>query len=100
VSVNITSSGKALVIVSASIFVNPGPGSCGMSWATTGANATAASDSQALFVSSANGQTYRVSATALATGLTAGSTTFTAKYRSPNGVACNFNSREIVVIPF
>jgi hypothetical protein len=69
-----------------------------MSYAVSGATTTSASDDWALGASGINGTGYqmRMSAASVAT-LTAGSNTFTAKYRSSSGQSA-FKSRNIFVI--
>jgi hypothetical protein len=67
-----------------------------MSYAVSGLTTVAASDGRALQV---QGQNFtRASATSVITGLTPGSNTFTAKYRT-SGNTSTFRDRDIVVIP-
>ena len=73
-----------------------------MTVAVSGATTRAAIDDDALqLVSAINFASHRATRTTFLTGLTAGSNTFTAKYRSDSGTnAANFNLRAIIVIPF
>lgn len=73
-----------------------------MSWAASGANTIAASDDNALFtraniVSSGSGIGWSMSR--LLTGLTPGSTTFTAKYRGDGTDTSTFSNRRMLVEP-
>jgi hypothetical protein len=97
VTVTIPASGKALVILTAAVFGSTGNAHAFMSFAASPAGTTIApTDAQALEVS-ANDEV-RASATVLVTGLTPGSTTFTAKYRTSLGTG-TFANRDVVVIP-
>jgi len=74
--------------------------SCFVSFASSGANALAASDANAVTLSS--GTLQRASASAVLSGLTPGSTTFTAKYKREGGGgsgSCTFVNRSIMAIP-
>ena len=68
----------------------------------SGATTRAATDDDALQLLSATaGASHRATRTTFLTGLTAGSNTFTAKYRTDSGGnPANFNLRQIIVIPF
>jgi hypothetical protein len=98
--VTIPASGNALVIVTASETNSGSSGGAFMSFAVSGATTLAASDTRAFsFVNGGNqAQTVQGSATFYVTGLTAGSNTFTAKYRATVGTA-SFVNRSITVIP-
>lgn len=102
VTVTISNSGMALVILYAYMTcVAPNDYQCRMSYAISGATTKAADDAR--FVShsgqySTNSAAY--GATFLETGLTAGSTTFKAKYRSSTTTSATFANRRIAVIPF
>lgn len=100
VTVTIGKNGLALVTVSADVSNNTLNCYGVMGFDVSGANTVAAADTKSLYlkVGVAN-QTARGSYTALLTGLTAGSTTFTAKYRQSNGGTAAFTYREISVIP-
>jgi hypothetical protein len=96
-AVTITTGTKALVIITTKIKNGNGEPAF-MSFAVSGATTTAASDTNAIelnnSVASAN---YRWSAATSVT-LTAGSNTFTAKYRSQSGAAATFSNRQIFVM--
>ncbi|HEY1555001.1 MAG TPA: hypothetical protein VGF94_09235 [Kofleriaceae bacterium] len=90
----IPASGMALVTVTARISsLNSGNLAC-MSFAGAGATAV---DSQALCYD--GGDTVQFSATYLASGLTPGSQTITAKYRTTGGHNATFANRAITVVP-
>jgi hypothetical protein len=88
-----------LITVTSQMVGNASSTSCYMSFAATGANAIAASDVNAVIL--AAGSVQRSSATSVLSGLIAGSTTFTAKYRATGGGAanCTFSNRSIMGIP-
>jgi hypothetical protein len=70
-----------------------------MGFAESDTNTASATDTQSL--SSDNTAGPRSSAVYLVTGLSTGSTTFTAKYKSGSGVlSCTFADRGITVIPY
>lgn len=103
VTTTIGASGKALVILSANLWNSGASQASFMSFAMSGANTAAADDSLAIMQrTQAVGQTFAgaVSGVFLLTGLTAGSTTFKAKYRSGSSSTSNFQYRRIAVIPF
>lgn len=79
-----------------SLMFNSGANVNVMSFAVSGATTVAAADTKSLQVASAPG--FRLSYTTLVTGLTPGSNTFTAKYRTSAGTA-TFQDREITVEP-
>ena len=98
-SVSLTTGTKALVIVSAWMEQNSSSGGFGyVSFAVSGASSFGASDEYALYnrmvYSSDDGM--RASAATLITGLTAGSNTFTMKYKTSN--YAYFNKRSITVV--
>jgi hypothetical protein len=99
-AVTVTTGTKALVIVSARIMNNTNNNSLQafMTYAVSSATTTAASDDVALAVSGINSINYqfKMSYASIAT-LTAGSNTFTAKYRAVSGTS-EFADREILVI--
>lgn len=99
VTVTIGSNGLALVTVSCSASHSLADSKCFMGFAVSGANTIAASDAKALEsrLSTATA-TDRFSYTTLLTGLTAGSTTFAAKYHVAAGTG-TFSNREISVVP-
>jgi hypothetical protein len=99
-TVTITSVGTALVIVTSGIATGTPTDTCYMSFAVSGANTAAASDTKSLANAPNAGVTSRMSATYLLTGLSAGSTTFTAKYKTPGTTPCTFVDRNLTVIPY
>jgi hypothetical protein len=95
-TVTIGASGLAIVIVSAYIF-NSGGGETHMGYALSGANTVAAaSETDSIVNTGTAANTY--SFVKLLTGLTAGSTVFTAKYKVTSGTG-TFRNRRISVIP-
>jgi hypothetical protein len=96
-AVTVTTGTKALVIVTSDLF-NSGAGNRAlMGYAVSGATTTSASDTTALLnLSGTANETMRCSAASIAT-LTAGSNTFTAKYRVNTGTG-TFENRSIIVI--
>jgi hypothetical protein len=100
-AVTVTTGTKALVIVSASLVNNQNQNQLTsfMSYAVSGATTVSASDDWALAVSGiqAIGYQFRVSFASMQTSLTAGSNTFTAKYRTGSGTS-EFKARTIIVI--
>jgi hypothetical protein len=100
-SVTIGSSGAALVTVTGHVQPPASNTTAFMSFAATGAMAVAAVDTQALvrdFGSSGGTGFVQASATFYVTGLTPGTYTFTAKYRTTGGTA-TFANRNIIVQP-
>ena len=99
-TVTIPASGKALVIVTSSETNGGTLGGAFMGFAVSGATTVAATDTQAFsFVNGGNqAQTVQGSGTFYVSGLTAGSNTFTAKFRATVGTA-TFANRSITVIP-
>jgi hypothetical protein len=89
-----------MVILTASETDSASSGLAAMAFAISGATTQAASDARSLVVKSGGNQSILMqgSATYFVTGLTAGSTTFTAKYRVSAGTG-TFAERTIVVIP-
>ncbi len=102
-AVTLTTGTKALVIVSARLYSQTSSSHAYMSFAVSGATTTAASDDFALRAqqsSAAANQAFRMSAAAAVT-LTAGSNTFTAKYKwdgTGETQQAHFEQREIFVI--
>lgn len=97
-AVTLTTGTKALAIMIAEL--NPATQQyCYMSAAVSGASTVAASDAWAAYIALVSGGIYsRQSSAKLFTGLTAGSNTFTAKYRTANGSTGGFLNREIIVM--
>lgn len=101
VTVTIGSTGKALVSLHSSI-ANATSGLASLyGFAITGATTVAAADSTAIgFTSPVSSGGIRTGTTLLVTGLNAGSTTFTAKYRMDPGTGpASYADRRIAVTP-
>jgi hypothetical protein len=104
-TVTVTTGTKALVVHGARIGDNTAVAvshpSNKMSWAVSGASTVAASDDWAAGIvanGNGNGPVIYTSRWYLATGLTAGSNTFQAKYANSSGTA-SFDHRSIHVLP-
>lgn len=99
VTVTIGSTGKALVTFSADMSNTNAAAENRMSYAVSGATTTAAADAISLnFVSPSAGTGGNSGMTVLLTGLNAGSTTFTAKYRVNAGTG-TFQRRRLSATP-
>lgn len=98
-AVTLTTGTRALVIVSCESIGPDGGGFPYMSYAVTGATTISAADDRAVTirVPTVNNSTVHASTASRLSTLTAGSNTFTAKYRSSSGVA-TWQYREIIVI--
>jgi hypothetical protein len=96
VTVVVPASGKALVSVTAGIQTTQGAALGYMSFAITGGTTRAANDATALNLLGNDFQ--KASAIFVVSGLTPGSTTFTAKYRTSAGTS-TFQNRSIWAIP-
>lgn len=99
-TVAIGATGKALIILTCNLTNDGANIRSLMSFAASGANTIAADDARAIWNNQASGGgAEQQSAVYLRTGLTAGSTTFTAKYRTSSGAqTATFVNREIAVI--
>ena len=100
-TVTVPASGHALVTVTALGTNSANEQSALMGFEVSGASTVAASDTRAMivpFYGSGANLKVQTSATYLVTGLTAGSNTFTAKYR-PTGGTGTWANRSIIVIP-
>ncbi|OMC28879.1 hypothetical protein [Mycobacterium colombiense] len=97
VTVVVGASGIVLVVVSA--LWSTAAGSGYVSYAASGANTIAASDSKCASQGSASGATLNINGIFVETGLAAGSTTFKLKYKV-NVNSSSFANRRIAVIPF
>jgi hypothetical protein len=100
VTLSVPASGRVLVSVTSGMTGSSGAVSCFMSFAGTGANAITAVDANS--VTLASGTLQRASAASVLSGLTAGSTTFTGKYKREGGggsATCTFVNRSIMAIP-
>lgn len=102
VTVTISSSGMALVLIYAAVANGNNGGQSFMSYAVSGANTVAAADGQSINVQvvTGAGNAGSFGNMFLLTGLTAGSTTFKLKYRASSGTTAVFATRRITVIPF
>lgn len=99
VTVDIGSSGEALVFLSAYMGASASSNLTFMSFAVSGANTIAASDDNSLSMSTAAGGVQGAGNSFLLEDLSSGSTTFKVKYRV-SGATGNFARRRIIVIPF
>jgi hypothetical protein len=101
VTVTVSSSGKALVTLTAYESITGADNSCFMGFAVSGVTTVAASDTQSVQIYSESGTVQsRGSASYLVTGLNPGINTFTAKYKSSAGITCTFANRSIIVTPY
>lgn len=99
VTMTVGPSGSVLLTLSADMVNNTINQYALMGYAVSGATTTAAADTRALLVNTAfAGQEAAFSRVFRITGLTPGSTTFTAKYRVTAGTG-TFIGRELIVIP-
>jgi len=102
-SVTVTTGTRALVILSA-LVTTPSPADttrCAMSFAVSGASTVSASDDYQLMWQGNNARAYYDIAACnsfIVTGLTAGSNTFTAKFKSNLGASATWEDRRIAVI--
>ena len=99
VTVNIGSSGMVIVFLSATISNNTVADAAFMSFAVSGANTVAATDDFSLLTTEASSAQQGAGVPFLLTGLTAGATTFKAKYRVAGGGTGQFIRRRIAAIP-
>ena len=101
-AVTATTGTRALVIVSCLLQSQYAGHLSYMGVAVSGASTAAPADSHALMYESGDpNDRLMASRVHLHTGLTAGSNTFTAKYKSGNGTSiATFSNRYIIVIPF
>ncbi len=101
-AVTVTTGTSALVFASAQLW-NPALNAVAfMGVAVSGDSTVAAADATSLQIDKSTADTIAPSMTRpiLFTGLTAGSNTFTCKYRTNNGAnAANFKNRNIIVLP-
>lgn len=96
-TVTVTTGTKALALYAA-VSQNTGADvACFMAPAVSGATTVAANDQWAI-INPSRITDFRIGATHMFTGLTAGSNTFTCKYRTPAGTA-SFANRELIIIP-
>ncbi len=100
-AVTVTTGTVALVIVSASLANDTAGRFAFMGYAVTGASSLGAGDAIALsYESSAADDELQASWVSLRTDLTAGSNTFTAKYRAATSGTATFKNRHITVLPY
>lgn len=100
-AVTATTGSRALVFITADIDNNTGGNKSLMSFAVTGASTVAADDNNSIMIKAETASSTfiaRMSGFRMLTGLTPGSSTFTAKYRV-NGGTGTFNERYIFVMP-
>ena len=98
VTVTIPASGQALVTVTAGLNNSTDGVATIMSFAISGATTRAAADATSLQSQANSVDVFQISATYFVSGLTAGSNTFTAKYRVA-GTTGRFVNRSIIVVP-
>jgi hypothetical protein len=94
-SVTLTTGTKALVLITSGVEAS-GNSTGNMSVAVSGASTVAANDQWC--IREAGDASRRFGGATLITGLTAGSNTFTAKFRLSNGTSFTFFNREITVV--
>jgi hypothetical protein len=100
-AVTVTTGTKALVIITSQMNTSLVGYTGWASYAVSGATTIAAADKNAITLrpSGTNGQdVIRASAAFMITNLTAGSNTFTMKYRTESGATANYGDRQITVI--
>lgn len=94
----ITTGTKALVFITSNIDNQSNNGQGYVGFAVSGASTVAAADTQALHYYSSGTIALQYGAAYYVSGLTAGSNTFTLKYRSGNGSTQYFANRQITVM--
>jgi hypothetical protein len=97
-AVTLTTGTKALVLINSTLYKQASGSNAYVGFAVSGATTRAASDNTALNYVAAAYYDSRLSVSHLATGLTAGSNTFTLKYRQNGGGTAEYSRREIIVI--
>ena len=97
-TVTMTTGTSVLVMLNATCARSAAGNSAYMSVAVSGATTTAASDTNAAVVQSAGGGS-NVLCRMLLLSVTAGSNTFTAKYKNDGGTTWTFSNRSMTVIP-
>lgn len=98
VTIDVPASGQVYLLISAGIESGVAGGACYMGVALSGANVAAAADTSIIHQAAAAGYIAAAAAAVVLTGLTAGSTTFTAKYRVGSSTG-NFRNRKLVAVP-
>jgi len=96
-AVTITTGTKALVILSATLKWGTAATPY-MGYAVSGSTTTAVTDITALQIANGNSFTGARVSSVSSVALTAGSNTFTAKYKTSNGNSVDFSDRQIIVI--
>jgi hypothetical protein len=96
-AVTVTTGTKALVIITAIMRNNVNGARTSMTFAVSGATTIAAADENAYIVEQSPDSIWHRASAATALTLTAGSNTFTAKYKTSSGTS-NFQDRQIFVI--
>lgn len=100
-SVTVTSGARALVMMSAAIFVNTAGGQGFMVSVVSGATTIAADDDKSLRIQSdIINSILQVSYVYYEEGLTPGSNVFTCQYKSGSAVTSTFDNRRLTVFPF
>jgi hypothetical protein len=107
VTVNVSPTGMALVILTSLLMNGTEGDGCAMGFAVSGPGPTSspAADSQALVYVNNEGNHFaarlkQISAVYLVTGLAEGSNTLTAQYRAVTGGTCTFGNRGLIAIPY
>jgi hypothetical protein len=106
VTVNVSQSGMALVILTSLLMNGTEGDGCAMGFAVSGPGPSSpAADTKALIYVNNVGNHFesrlkQVSAVYLVNGLTAGSNTLTAQYRAVTGGTCTFANRGLIAIPY
>lgn len=99
-AVTVTTGPTALVLTTSNQSNNTNAQNAYMSYGVTGASSVSATDDRSGFLTTAAAnQGVRALGGGLETGLTAGSNTFTAKYRVTGGTG-SWGNRQLIVIPF
>jgi hypothetical protein len=100
-AVTVTCGVKAMVIIGGGVS-NTTAGSGGrIAVDVTGAHTSAASDTNSFLAESGNASdTFKGTWVTIYSPITAGSSTFTAKYRCVGAATANFNDRLVAVVPF
>jgi hypothetical protein len=97
-AVTLTTGTRALVIINSTLYKQASGSNAYVGFAISGATTRVASDTTALNYVAAAYYDSRLSVSHRATGLTAGSNTFTLKYRQNGGGTAEYRNREIIVI--
>jgi hypothetical protein len=99
-AVTITTGTKVLVIISAQCSNATSQNIAIVSFAVSGATTTAASDANALYVTSPTSNSIFAVSAVIPLTVTAGSNTFTAKYRVGGGTTGTFVNRRLTVVAY